>query len=149
MDEAVSKLRDILGQEKLEYFASPAPSLMNNNEIHCDCNTVILKPNNAKLIVPAGTMIAIDNELQNYQKGDKIFKDIIRGCYWHIDDVYKFEQMAFTKKINEQNLPHTNNSGALTGLQYLACAECNLCPLGWFDPSTNGSFLNLWTDKKL
>uniref|UniRef100_A0A6G1SQW1 Uncharacterized protein n=1 Tax=Aceria tosichella TaxID=561515 RepID=A0A6G1SQW1_9ACAR len=149
MDESVSRLTDILGQERLENFASPAPNLMNNNEIHCDCKTVILKPHNAKLIVPTGPMLEIENELRNYQKEGKIFNDIIRGCYWLVDDMYKFEHMAFTKEINEQNLSQANNPSALKGLRYLACAECNLCPLGWFDPSTKESYLHLWTDKKV
>ena len=148
MDETVSKLKEALGVEKLDYHASPAPNFLNNNEIYCDCKTVILKPLNAKLILPTESMLAIENELRNYQRGDKIFKDIIRGCYWLVDDMYKFEHMAFTKEIKEQNLSQTNNSSTLTGLRYLACAECNLCPLGWFDPNTKESYLHIWDNKK-
>lgn len=145
MDETVPRLTDILGQERLEEFASPSPNLTNNNEILCVCKTVILKPHNAKLILPNGDQISIENELKNYQKEGEIFKNVIRGCYWLVDDMYKFEQMAFTKEINEQNLSQHNTSSTLTGLRYLACAECNICPLGWFDPTTKESYLHLWT----
>ena len=148
MDESTPKLANILGEQLLKEIASQDSNLTNTTEIHCHCDTLILRPNSAKLILPNDSMLNIEKELQNFQKGDKIFKDIVRGCYWLVDDMYNFEHMGYTKEINAQNTAQQSPSSILNGLRYLVCAECNLCPLGWFDPNTKESFLHVWTNKK-
>lgn len=172
MDETIPKLRGIIGDECLSQITTHHPTsdesdLANSKEIFCDCKTLILRPNHAKLILPTKSMLEVERELKFFQQGDKLFKNIIRGCYWLIDDMYKFEQMGYTREINAQNLkrPPNNNANtsddqnsteqnndkstqsttnALNGLRYLVCAECNLCPLGWFDPKTKESYLHVW-----
>lgn len=150
MDETIAKLSAVLGDDLLEKIASrdSTDSLNNSCEIRCDCDTIILKPNTAKLIPATDSMLDVERELSNYQTSGRILEEIVRGCYWLVDDMYKFEHMGYTKEINAQNLSQTSNSSILNGLRYLACAECNLCPLGWFDPNTKESYLHIWTNKK-
>lgn len=180
--ETLKKLEGIIGEDRLKKITSldtddvddSNSSYSNSCEINCDCGTLILRPNHAKLILPSDPMLEVENELKFFQPRDRLFKYIIRGCYWLVDDMYKFEQMGYTKVINAQNLKtpasnagesnstsdttnqpsgqdalsnndkQSNTSKVLDGLRYLACAECNLCPLGWFDPKTKESYLHVW-----
>lgn len=149
MDEVISKLIDVLGEDRLYQIITRNSDKTNNNDIYCHCNTLILRPNSAKLVIPNDSMLAVESELKNSQTGDTLFKDIVRGCYWLVDDMYKFEHIGYTKEMNSKNIPQHIVSSTLNGLRYLVCAECNLCPLGWFDPKTNESYLHVWlTDKK-
>ena len=145
MDEPIPKLKDLLGQQNFDDIAvEESPDILNSKDIYCDCKTLILRSKHAKLVLPNEHMVRIQDELKRYQPGDRLFKDIIRGCYWLVDDMYKFEQMGYTKEINDRNMSPSNNTEILTGLRYLACAECNLCPLGWFDPKTKENYLHVW-----
>lgn len=148
MDETVTKLTEILGNDLFNDITSPDLELTNTADIRCQCDTLILRPNSAKLIVPTDAMLAVERELSCSQTADGLFKRIVRGCYWLVDDMYKFEHMGYTKELNAQNLPNQTTSTLLSGLRYLACAECNLCPLGWFDPTTKESYLHVWPIKK-
>lgn len=188
MENNIDRLVQIVGQARLEEIAKEEQDdeqvsyLTNSQDIVCDCKTLILRPKHAKLILPTEEMLKVEKELKFFQQGDKIFKHIIHGCYWLIDDMYKFEQMGYTKEISSKNLnrpattetdsantDNTSNSttlddptgqtqqptsstkttsSVLIGLRYLACAECNLCPLGWFNPETKDSYLNVWSDSK-
>lgn len=148
MDQATTKLTQILGENLFSQITSRESELTNTSDIRCQCDTLILRPNNARLIAPSDFMLAIENELRCSQPGDGLFKEIVRGCYWLVDDMYKFEHIGYTKELNAQNLPQRAISATLSGLRYLACAECNLCPLGWFDPKTKESYLHVWPGRK-
>lgn len=179
MTETHNLLQELLGQERLNKVTNleanigggdDSNHLTNALEIHCECKTIILKPNQARLIVPSKSMLEMEKDLICLQRSDKFFKDLVHGCYWSVDDMYKFEQIGYTKEINAENLAkltaaHSEVSGqasnktfqesspetltkpspsAPNGLRYLLCAECNLCPLGWFNPETKESYLYVW-----
>lgn len=170
-----SKLEDILGPERLNDIAilesdedktgETVETLTNAKEISCDCKTLILRPKHAKLILPSLSMIQVEKVL-NLQHSDKMFKNLVKSCYWLVDDMYKFEQISYTKEVNTQIQSTSPQEGSSTqgdsindsseqtgpatiasklpGLRFLACAECNKCPLGWFDPGTKESYLYVW-----
>lgn len=174
MDQSVVQLKTILGDACFNSLTSQGTGdeseLTNSKEIYCDCKTLVLRPNHARLVSPTSRMSEVEKELKFFQQGDKLFEKVKRGCYWLVDDMYKFEQIGYTKEINSQNLKRPTStsdestsgvsneqsdvdnqqkretSSALNGLRYLVCAECNLCPLGWFDPKTKESYLHVWHD---
>lgn len=148
MEEAVSKLSATLGEDLFSRITSRESDLMNTAEIRCQCDTLILRPNSARLVAPSDSMLAVEKALKCSQAGEGLFQELVRGCYWLVDDMYKFEHMGYTKELNAQNLPQQATPSTLSGLRYLACAECNLCPLGWFDPQTGESYLHVWPNKK-
>lgn len=183
MTDTLAKLKNILGEDRLKELAvednekkniNEASNLINAKPIVCDCNILILKPLNARLILPTESMLEIEKDLKFLQHSDRISKTLARGCYWLVDDMYKFEQMGYTKEFNfedQQNKPSetsqesstsegendqqksqqdtfqsANNKNQLNSstLRWLACAECNLCPLGWYDSKTKESYLYVW-----
>lgn len=181
MTDILCKLKDIIGEQRLKEITiegedeiesrndDRSVNLINAKEISCECKTLILRPKHATLIVPSDSMLEIEKRLSFLQHSDKFFKNLVRGCYWLVDDMYKFEQISYTKEIkveNQAKSSHTqgqqdgqqqsqttskfqlsgegDTSLVLNGLRYLACAECNLCPLGWFDPKTKESYLYVW-----
>lgn len=183
MTDTLAKLKDILGEDRLKELTveddekkdSEVPSLINAKEIFCECNILILKPLNARLILPTESMLEVEKDLKFLQHSDRISKTLARGCYWLVDDMYKFEQMGYTKEFNfndQQKKPcetkeesssnpkeeneqqqsqqdtfqPADNKKQLNSstLRWLACAECNLCPLGWYDSETKESYLYVW-----
>lgn len=175
MSETVKKLEELLGRDRLASMAdlnseTSESTLQNLNEIYCECKTLILRPNNAKLVVSDHRISKFEKEVSFMQSDDKSFKNLTRGCYWLVDDMYKFEQMGFTKEVPRKEVRIQDISGETTncpdkktgaeksqepeglesrtplpeGFRYLACAECNVCPLGWFNPNSKESYLYVW-----
>lgn len=175
MTQSLDRLKEILGEARLQelteeehqHDTKTPPVLINSKQIFCECKTLILRPNHAKLILPSDYMLEVEKSLKFLQHSDTLFKNLVRGCYWLVDDMYKFEQIGYTKEIDSmlaqetktttesseqkeaQHQPPDNasfhsTSTVANGLRYLACAECNLCPLGWFDPTTKNSYLYVW-----
>lgn len=168
-----SKLEDILSSKRLDDIAvqesdedNQSENLTNSKEIFCECKTLILRPKHARLILPSESMIEVEKYLNFLQHSDKMFKNLVKSCYWLVDDMYKFEQISYTKEVKTQiHSASTNDTSSperdsindfseqvgpaaiaskLPGLRFLACAECNKCPLGWFDPRTKESYLYVW-----
>lgn len=149
MESQVQKLMSILGSEFFNDITAttstttttndsqPDTTVTNSKEIHCECKTLILRPQQAKLILPTESMI--EKNVQFLQYDGETFKRLVRGCYWLVDDMFKFEQIGYTKEING-----VANIKSSDTLRYLVCAECNLGPLGWFDSKTNESYLYVW-----
>lgn len=50
--------------------------------------------------------------------------------FWEVDDIFTFENMGFSKTVEENT-------------KYLACAECELGPLGTHDLTTKKSYLSV------
>lgn len=169
MAQEFTKLKAILGDQYLDENTvretdEEESQSSNSKNISCVCGTLILKPNVAKLILPSESMLEVEKDLKLLHHSDAQFKNLTRGCYWLVDDMYKFEQIGYTKEINAENLRRLNQDGGqadhpkrdevetapisvpatVAGLRYLACAECNLCPLGWYDPRTKESYLYVW-----
>lgn len=160
--EVKPKLESILGDDRLKDITQSDEKncLTNSKDIYCECKTLILKSNIAKLILPTESMLELEKDMIFLNKtSDNYFKNLVRGCYWLIDDMYKFEQMGYTKEIKPESLAklqRTNNIDnesctndqksvpAPNGIRYLLCAECNLCPLGWYDSKTKESYLHVW-----
>lgn len=176
MAEPSSELKRILGEERFEKITNlendnqANQHYTNANEIFCECKTLILRPNHAKLIIPSDSMLEIEKQLKFLSPTNNSFQNLVRGCYWLVDDMYKFEQMGYTKELSAEHLqklaqnrkdnqtpeqesqqsqtfqePNNQQPGSNPhGLRYLVCAECNLCPLGWFDPKSKESYLYVW-----
>ncbi|GLH04821.1 hypothetical protein R5R35_010141 [Gryllus longicercus] len=49
--------------------------------------------------------------------------------YWVVDDMYHFENVGF--------------SNTISGIKYLACADCEVGPIGWFDIAAKTSYVAL------
>uniref|UniRef100_A0A8D8YLB2 Guanine nucleotide exchange factor MSS4 n=1 Tax=Cacopsylla melanoneura TaxID=428564 RepID=A0A8D8YLB2_9HEMI len=47
--------------------------------------------------------------------------------FWQVDDIYTFENVGFTNTIS--------------GLKYLACADCEMGPIGYYDPDSKLSYV--------
>lgn len=182
MTDTLAKLKEILGEGRVKELTiedeekkdSEAPSLVNAKEIFCECNILILKPLNARLILPTESMLEVERDLKCLQHSDRISKTLAHGCYWLVDDMYKFEQMGYTKEFNfkdqqggsyeKREEPPSSSSSQdkneqqqvqfqtvddkkqlnSSTIRWLACAECNLCPLGWYDSKTKESYLYVW-----
>lgn len=168
MDETLHNLEELLGKERLRKIADvrldkTEPTLQNLQEIYCECKTLLLRPSSAKLVLPDVTMKKMEKDVSFLLKNDESFKNLTKGCYWLVDDMYKFEQMGFTKEIPRKeeklegnqmldsdqisfasNKSQEQSTSSNHGLRYLACAECNICPLGWFDPKSKESYLYVW-----
>lgn len=154
---AASKIEDPDGQSETKEYT-------NSQDISCECKTIILKPNIGKLILPTESMIKYESKLNFLQYNDGTFKNLKRGCYWLVDDMYKFEHIGFSKKLDSTNHPSQKqiNSAEVSAtnhdvktrtqeevipishLRYLVCADCNLGPLGWHDSNLNESYLYVW-----
>lgn len=183
MTDTLAKLKEILGEGRVKELTiedeekkdGEVPSLVNAKEIFCECNILILKPLNARLILPTESMLEVERDLKCLQHSDRISKTLARGCFWLVDDMYKFEQMGYTKEFNfkdqqggssektesSSSSPKGKNEQQQSQqvqfqavddkkqlnsstIRWLACAECNLCPLGWYDSKTKESYLYVW-----
>ncbi|KAL1449580.1 hypothetical protein WDU94_002072 [Cyamophila willieti] len=49
--------------------------------------------------------------------------------FWQVDDIYTFENVGFTNTIS--------------GFKYLACADCEMGPIGYYDPDSKLSYVAL------
>lgn len=166
-------LSEYLGQEYIDQIAHRKTKKLdeqieqieytNLRDITCECETLILRSNVAKLILPTEPMIKYESRLNFLQYNDGTFKNLRRGCYWLVDDMYKFEHIGFSKKLNStnHNRPDSadrqinpsddckdaidiNETIPISHLRYLVCADCNLGPLGWHDSNLNESYLYVW-----
>lgn len=163
MGDHVSDLKTLLGENKFGDVACQGEddNITNSKDIYCACKTLILRSKQAKLMTATESMQPVEHTLTNVKFKDRFFDDITKGCYWMIDDMYKFEQMGYSKIV--PNNPSTNSSETngdqpidsthdssntkkelADGLRYLCCADCNVGPLGWFDSKTKESYLFVW-----
>lgn len=55
--------------------------------------------------------------------------------FWMVADKYGFENVGF--------------SNTVSGLKYLTCADCEIGPIGWFDPASQLSYVSLSRIKHL
>lgn len=183
MTDIENKLKSILGEDFFDEITtkdvadgqdSSDSEITNSKKIFCECNTLILRPSTAKLIPSSDSMKDAEKHLKFLQSSDKCFKNLTRGCYWLVDDMYKFEQIGYSKEIvfgqqqqpienatkkeddlesshlstqksdNTQQPEPQSSSSAPKRLRYLFCAECDLCPLGWHDDKIKESYLYVW-----
>lgn len=173
-NEKPNPLVEHLGQDYIDKIAnisaenqdevSEIKNYTNSHDITCECKTIILKQNVGKLIIPTDSMKKYESKLNFLQYNDGSFKNLKRGCYWLVDDMYKFEHIGFSKKLDSTNHPSLKQIGSTTNahdgdqqnsepkeevipishLRYLVCADCNLGPLGWHDSNLGESYLYVW-----
>ncbi|XP_047001849.1 guanine nucleotide exchange factor MSS4 [Schistocerca americana] len=55
---------------------------------------------------------------------EEVIKD-----YWVVEDMYSFENVGF--------------SNTVSGVKYLACADCEVGPIGWYDIAARTSYVAL------
>ncbi|CAJ0838293.1 12077_t:CDS:10 [Entrophospora sp. SA101] len=108
----------------------------NEYDIYCpnidNCASLILKTNSATWVERSNDLLKTPNQ----QQSDKSFLKNIssssisddnntQGSYWKVSDMFSFENIGFSKTLNE------------TGVKYLCCADCDLGPLGYHDTTNN------------
>lgn len=49
--------------------------------------------------------------------------------FWLVEDMYLFENMGFSKTVDN--------------IKYLACAECDVGPIGWHDLISKKNYLSI------
>lgn len=139
------QIRNILGDELFQTITTISnDGLTNSKDIYCKCRTIILKPKHAKLIIPTDSMLELEKNLNLLQYMEKSVTELKKGCYWLVDDMYKFEQIGYTKEVDKKSAQINQDQVTSDTLRYLVCAECNLGPLGWFDTTTKESYLGVW-----
>ncbi|CAK9303997.1 unnamed protein product [Gordionus sp. m RMFG-2023] len=107
--------------------------LLNEKSIICsNCKSLILKPNKAQLV---NTEIFLPHIDIKKSIGDHTEKNIGENItqFWRVksSDIYIFENIGFTHSIPSSNSP----------FKYLACADCEIGPLGVdnLSPLTNNN----------
>ncbi|CAG2164319.1 unnamed protein product [Oppiella nova] len=80
----------------------------NSKSLSClNCNCLLLRPNIALLKSLPSVMVREDST-----HGLEVLSD-----FWMVSDMFQFENMAFSKNVED--------------MKYLACAECDIGPIGW------------------
>lgn len=64
--------------------------------------------------------------LRKDHKDDKIEEENLNQ-YWEVADKFSFENIGF--------------SNTVSGMKYLTCADCEIGPIGWFDPASQQSYV--------
>ncbi|CAG8645154.1 7555_t:CDS:2, partial [Scutellospora calospora] len=78
----------------------------------------VLPPSNEKL-EQNGITNGKENINKNSTNGESTSQSIVE--YWQLTDMMAFENIGFSKTIEE------------TGLKYICCADCNIGPIGYHD----------------
>ncbi|XP_015116155.1 guanine nucleotide exchange factor MSS4 homolog [Diachasma alloeum] len=97
----------------------------NKLKICCQfCPSVILSP-------AAGTFLVHEFDLPHMRsKGDEGEEKVEKlKDYWLIEDMYMFENVSVTKTVGN--------------VKYLACADCEIGPIGYVDQSTKMFYVAL------
>lgn len=76
--------------------------------LHCNC--LILRPNIA-------LFVKIEKELPTIVRSEENNALELLSDFWLVSDMFQFENMAFSKNVED--------------MKYLACAECDIGPIGW------------------
>ncbi|KAK7579616.1 hypothetical protein V9T40_000245 [Parthenolecanium corni] len=66
--------------------------------------------------------------LRKDRKDENIEEEILNQ-YWMVADKFAFENIGF--------------SNAVSGIQYLICADCEIGPIGWYDKSTQFCYVSV------
>ncbi|CAG2100185.1 unnamed protein product [Medioppia subpectinata] len=74
--------------------------------LHCDC--LLLRPNIALFKSLPEMLLRRDGERSEVE---------VLSDFWMVTDMFQFENMAFSKNVED--------------VKYLACAECDIGPIGW------------------
>lgn len=59
---------------------------------------------------------------------EKPEEEVIKD-YWIVGDIYAFENVGFSHPVG--------------GVKYLACADCEIGPIGWYDLAAKTSYVAL------
>ncbi|XP_011306108.1 guanine nucleotide exchange factor MSS4 homolog [Fopius arisanus] len=98
----------------------------NKSKIYCQfCPSVILNPG-------MGTFLVHEFDLPHVRsKGDEGVESQLAKYtdYWLIEDMYTFENVSITKTVGN--------------IKYLACADCEIGPIGYMDQSTKKCYVAL------
>ena len=99
----------------------------NENKLGCPrCKCVIYKERSAILSVTS-TKISLKYIEKNKQEE-------LEECqeFWTVTDMMAFENIGFSKQVEADG-----------GLKYLICADCDLGPLGYHNPSEKPYTFNI------
>ncbi|XP_078063269.1 LOW QUALITY PROTEIN: guanine nucleotide exchange factor MSS4 [Mustelus asterias] len=89
----------------------------NGKAVVCErCGSRVLSPGTARyrrreLFLPSMRQREVLGTEESSVKGDMLQE------HWFVDDMYTFENVGFTKNVNN--------------IKYLVCADCEIGPIGW------------------
>lgn len=63
------------------------------------------------------------------QKSGEEFQNEALTGFWLVENIYNFENMGFSRTVDD--------------IKYLACAECDVGPLGWHDLKDKKCYVSL------
>ncbi|XP_063218400.1 guanine nucleotide exchange factor MSS4 [Bacillus rossius redtenbacheri] len=99
----------------------------NRRHVRCQrCPSIILSPKMAvykQVEFPLPHMKQSNGTMAGSPE-EEMIKD-----YWMVDDMYFFENVGFSYTVG--------------GVKYLACADCEVGPIGWFDTEAKISYVAL------
>ncbi|XP_041972526.1 guanine nucleotide exchange factor MSS4 homolog [Aricia agestis] len=106
----------------------PTTDLVENNSnkyvLKCKfCASKILDKKSAKYVVQE---VQLPLMLQDSRKEGEVQNETMNEFY-HVESMYTFENIGFTHTVNNY--------------KYLSCADCDAGPVGYFDMSTNQSYV--------
>ncbi|CAG2065157.1 unnamed protein product, partial [Timema podura] len=98
----------------------------NKRQVRCQrCPSTILSPGTAvykQVEFPLPHMKKDSSPMKGSE--EELIKD-----YWLVEDMYSFENVGFSHSVG--------------GVKYLACADCEVGPIGWFDTAAKISYVAL------
>ncbi|XP_054164695.1 guanine nucleotide exchange factor MSS4 homolog [Oppia nitens] len=94
----------------------------NSKNLSClHCNCLLLRPN-------IGLYVKIEKELPSVMsRSEDTNQSELLSDFWLVSDMFQFENMAFSKNVKD--------------VKYLACAECDIGPIGWHNLSDQKCYI--------
>ncbi|XP_053596095.1 guanine nucleotide exchange factor MSS4 homolog [Microplitis demolitor] len=112
----------------------------NKSKIYCQfCPSIILNPRVGTFVSREFSLPLIhkkknvndkntDDQPENVTKSSSIEVENLND-YWQVDDMFQFENISVTQTVDQ--------------IKYLACADCELGPVGYHDIATKISYIAL------
>ncbi|KAJ8667809.1 hypothetical protein QAD02_009472 [Eretmocerus hayati] len=65
----------------------------------------------------------------NTERDEEVDKSEVISDYWKVENITNFENISVTRKVEN--------------IKYLACADCEIGPVGWYDLATLQAYVAL------
>ncbi|XP_033324633.1 RAB interacting factor STRAT [Megalopta genalis] len=99
----------------------------NKTKVHCTfCPSKMLNPGAARLVKIEFNLPYVQRMEEREGEADQ--KELITD-HWLVEDMYTFENIGVSYTVDN--------------VKYLACADCDMGPVGWHDLATKKSYISL------
>uniref|UniRef100_A0A8C4NA99 RAB interacting factor n=1 Tax=Eptatretus burgeri TaxID=7764 RepID=A0A8C4NA99_EPTBU len=100
----------------------------NSKSVLCpNCGLLVLRPGLARLTTRQMSLPCVYHKKAVPEAKEPQTETLEH--HWVVEDMYTFENVGFTKTTNGAAF------GSEPVLRYLACADCEIGPIGWHSPS--------------